>query len=401
MIDEERLAREALVGWNRDRLEAACVVIAGAGAAGNNLVQALALCHVGELRLVDADRYEASNVSRSPLLGRGQVHHGTVGKAEELARAALVVHGASSPTLRHAHSKIETLGYGAFERADVIVSAVDSFAARGYLATAARRLCIPLVEMGFHEIHGHASFFAHRSASEACFLCFQPRAGVTRAPCSLYARQLERIGRVPATQPLAASVAAFASSFIIRAIHGDVPTSPVVSSVNLESCSAERMTVSRSASCKGHVAPFRNVATIDVNTNANARALFQRLTSMGVEHPQLVLRRRFVAEAGCEKCGAMVHVHRLFDDVTEPPCCASSCAPTPPDVPLTNIVDTVSPDDAIASLPLATFGYGARDVVEIVDAATRTSSAFRLAGSIDDLFSTIRRHVAPSTDSKD
>ncbi|MFI5297570.1 MAG: ThiF family adenylyltransferase, partial [Polyangiales bacterium] len=227
MNDQERLAREALMGWDRRRLEKACVVVAGAGAAGNNLVQVLSLCHVGELCIVDLDRYDASNVSRSPLLGRGQVHHGTVGKAEELARAALVVHGASSPTLRHAHSKIEALGYGAFEGADVIVSAVDSFAARGYLATAARRLSIPLVEMGFREVHGHASLFPHQRADQACFLCFQPRAGAVRAPCSLYARQIESAGRVPATQPLAASVAAFAASFIIRAIHGELPTSPV------------------------------------------------------------------------------------------------------------------------------------------------------------------------------
>ncbi|MFI5297850.1 MAG: hypothetical protein ACHREM_07090, partial [Polyangiales bacterium] len=173
------------------------------------------------------------------------------------------------------------------------------------------------------------------------------------------------------------------------------PTSPVVSMVNLEHCAAERMTVSRSPSCTGHGEQFGNVASIDVGSDESVASLFARATSLGVARPQLRLRRRFVAEAGCEKCGAVVHVRRLFDDVTEPPCCASSCASSPQDVPLANIVDTVSPDDAIASLPLATFGYGARDVVEIVNATTGISSAFRLAGSIDHLFSTIRRPAQP------
>ena len=398
MHNEERLAREALVGWDRARLENARVVVAGAGAAGNNAVQVLSLCHVGELRIVDADRYDASNVSRSPLLGRGQQHHGVVGKAEELARAALDVHGAQCPTIRHAHARIEELGYGAFEGADVIVSAVDSFAVRGYLATAARRLGVPFVEMGFREPFGHASIVPNGDADQACFHCFQPRASVARAPCSLYARRLESAGRVPATQPLAAAVSAFAASFIIRAIHGDLPPEPVVSTVNLERCTADRMTVTRSPSCFFHTEHLRDVSEISLHPLASAEALFRAAKSIGVKRPALRLRRRFLVDAPCETCGRAVSIHRAFDDVSDVPTCGPSCArgATDDDPSLINIIDEVMPNDAVASMPLTTLGYAARDVVEIIDKASGSMHAFRLDGSIDEIFSTIRRHDPPA-----
>lgn len=392
MNDQERLSRETLAGWDRDRLEGAIVAMPGAGVGASNVMLTLALAHVGEVRCVDFDRYDASNLSRVPLAGRGEAYHGQVGKAEELMRAALAVHGAPRPTLRHAFGKIEGLGYGAFEGANVIVNGTDSFAIRAYLSDAARCLGIPFVDLGFHGTTGHAAMFPNRREDEACWRCLNPTAIVGRASCSLYARAELLQARVPSTQPIAAAVAAYAAHFVIEAIHGRLPETPIVTTVSLDRADAIRLAVTRAPSCSGRKAIAREIEDLAVDTSATASALFGELALGGIREPVLLLRREILVEAPCGRCGAPVKVMRALADVEGMPLCAGVCGEEG-EAALLRVVDEIPLGDSLERESLKALGFAPRDVLEVRDEATACVRAYRLAGSIDDLFETLRRRA--------
>src|SRR4026209_2444213 len=66
--NEDRYERFRLIEWwNQDRLKAASVLVVGAGALGNEVAKNLALLGVGHIWIVDFDRIETTNLTRSAL----------------------------------------------------------------------------------------------------------------------------------------------------------------------------------------------------------------------------------------------------------------------------------------------------------------------------------------------
>src|ERR1700730_6982349 len=90
VIDEDdRYNRLRLIPWWRqDRLQAANVLVVGAGALGNEVIKNLALLGVGHVPGIDVDTVEPSNLSRSVLFRAGD---GGQPKALVAARRALEI----------------------------------------------------------------------------------------------------------------------------------------------------------------------------------------------------------------------------------------------------------------------------------------------------------------------
>ena len=66
--DDDRYARLRLIAWwDQDKLAASRVMVVGAGALGNEVLKNLALLGIGTVYLVDFDRIEQSNLTRSVL----------------------------------------------------------------------------------------------------------------------------------------------------------------------------------------------------------------------------------------------------------------------------------------------------------------------------------------------
>ena len=67
-LTEGRFARlEAIEWWDQSLLRNARILVVGAGALGNEIIKNLALLGVGNVIIVDMDRIELSNLSRSVL----------------------------------------------------------------------------------------------------------------------------------------------------------------------------------------------------------------------------------------------------------------------------------------------------------------------------------------------
>jgi hypothetical protein len=145
----DRYSRQTFLGRDATRfLQAANVAIVGVGGGGSHVAQQLAYVGLGHLQLYDPDRVESSNLNR--LVGA---------TIEDAGRRELKVNVAHR-MIRVISSKVHTeifpsqwqLAAPAIREADVIVSCLDSYAARQDIEVIARRFLIPLIDIGM-DVH--------------------------------------------------------------------------------------------------------------------------------------------------------------------------------------------------------------------------------------------------------
>lgn len=154
------------------RLEAATVVLLGAGGLGSPAALYLAAAGVGHLRIVDDDVVDRSNLQRQVLHVDADVGAPKTASAESRI-AALNPRTRVEPVQERAQaSNIERLLAGA----DVVVDGADNFATRYLLNDACVKLGIPLVYGAVHRFEGQASVFdAGRYRGQApCYRCLFP-----------------------------------------------------------------------------------------------------------------------------------------------------------------------------------------------------------------------------------
>ena len=154
------------------KLEAARVVLIGAGGLGSPAAFYLAAAGVGSLRLVDDDAVDRSNLQRQILHTDARIGMAKVASAA-IALSAL-----------NPRTKIETFEERigshnverALEGADVVIDGADNFPARYLLNDACVKLSKPLVYGAVHRFEGQVSVFdAGRQRGVApCYRCLFP-----------------------------------------------------------------------------------------------------------------------------------------------------------------------------------------------------------------------------------
>ncbi len=154
------------------RLEAASVVLLGAGGLGSPVALYLAAAGVGHLRIVDHDVVDRSNLQRQVLHGDADVGAPKTASAESRI-GALNPRTRVEPVQERATSaNIERLLAGI----DVVVDGADNFPTRYLLNDACVKLGIPMVYGAVHRFEGQASVFdagRHRGQSP-CYRCLFP-----------------------------------------------------------------------------------------------------------------------------------------------------------------------------------------------------------------------------------
>src|SRR5258708_16714893 len=134
---EGRFARfEAIEWWDQARVEKARVLVVGAGALGNEVIKNLALLGIGHIVVVDKDRVEESNLSRSVLF---RPSHDGLAKAECAARGAKDLYPNTRVT-PIVGDVINDVGLGVFRWADAVLGALDSREARIFVNAASARV---------------------------------------------------------------------------------------------------------------------------------------------------------------------------------------------------------------------------------------------------------------------
>lgn len=154
------------------RLEAARVLLVGAGGLGSPAAYYLAAAGVGHLRIADDDAVDRSNLQRQILHTDARIGMAKVDSAALALSALNPRTGIDAVRERVTAANVERL----LDGVDVVVDGADNFAARYLLNDACVKLGKPLVYGAVHRFEGQASVFdagRHRGAAP-CYRCLFP-----------------------------------------------------------------------------------------------------------------------------------------------------------------------------------------------------------------------------------
>jgi len=149
------------------RIRNSSVLLAGAGAIGNEVAKNLAMLGVGKILIVDRDIVEMSNVSRMIFFQENDLGRN---KAEILAK-----------NIHRKYQFVETVAFrGDLESmplklyldSDVIVCGLDNVMSRIFLAQTCRKYSIPLVDGGITGLNGRVHVYL--PPNDACPVCMFP-----------------------------------------------------------------------------------------------------------------------------------------------------------------------------------------------------------------------------------
>ncbi len=217
-LKKDRLGTfEFISWWEREKVQNAKVMVIGAGALGNEVIKNLALMGVGNLFIVDFDKIEAANLSRSVLFRETDNNRS---KAEIAAARAKNVN--PQVHVQYLNGDVTTqLGLGILRRMDVVIGCLDNREAR----LAVNRFCYwvnkPWVDGAIQELLGLVRVFV--PGQGACYECTLTEQALRdlslRYSCPLLARQNILLGKVPTTPTIASIIGGMQSQEALKLIH--------------------------------------------------------------------------------------------------------------------------------------------------------------------------------------
>ena len=221
-IHEDRYSRFRLIPWwDQKKLQAARVLVIGAGALGNEILKNLALLGFERIVVVDLDRIEESNLSRAILFSGEDV--GSF-KAEAAARSLKKI----APQMRVrpiVANAVQSSGLGLFAWSDVIIAGLDNREARLWINRCAWKMNRPWIDGAIEGINGVARAFVAGQAP-----CYECTLGETdwklleqRMSCNLLLREANTEGKVATTPTISSVIAGIEVQEAVKLLHG-MPT---------------------------------------------------------------------------------------------------------------------------------------------------------------------------------
>ena len=227
-LREDRLGTFDFISWwDREKVKNAHVMVAGAGALGNEVIKNLVLMGVGYLYIIDFDKIEAANLSRSPLFRESD--NGRI-KAEVASARAKELN--PNVKVQYLDGDVTSqIGLGVIRRMDVIIGCLDNREARLAINRYAYWMNKPWVDGAIQELLGLVRVFV--PGEGACFECTltdQARQSLSvRYSCPLLARQNILQGKVPTTPTISSIIGGMQSQEALKLIHNmDVEAGKVI-----------------------------------------------------------------------------------------------------------------------------------------------------------------------------
>ena len=194
-----------LLSWfKKDKVKNARVLVAGAGALGNEVVKNLALFGIGHIYVCDFDQIEISNLTRS-ILFREEDAYNHAYKAEIVAKRAKEINPQIevTPIVGNLFSEV---GFGLYKAVDVIIGCLDSRIARYQLNRLSMRAGKTWIDGSIENLTGVVKVY---TPGVSCYECGLSREEfnniMLRTGCADVVRTQISAGRV-ATTPISASI---------------------------------------------------------------------------------------------------------------------------------------------------------------------------------------------------
>jgi adenylyltransferase/sulfurtransferase len=209
---------QAIEWWDQTKLQQTRILVAGAGALGNEVLKNLALIGIGQILVVDFDTVEVTNLSRSILFRPGD-------EAQPKATLAAQRVGGINPDIR-----IEALqgdvvwdvGLGKLRQFDAVIACLDNREARLGLNRNCWKVGVPWIDGALGVMSGQVRLFV--PPDSACYECtFTPQDYEElslRYSCQLLIEEGLLSGQVPTTPGSASIIAAMQVQELLKMLHG-------------------------------------------------------------------------------------------------------------------------------------------------------------------------------------
>jgi molybdopterin/thiamine biosynthesis adenylyltransferase len=218
-LQEDRYSRLRLIPWwDQSKIAACKVLVIGAGALGNEILKNMALLGFREVVVVDMDRIDESNLSRTILYRASDVGELKVDVAARAYKSilpeALVQPIAANIT--------RDCGLGLFLWSDIILAGLDNREARLWINRCAWKVNRPWVDGAIEGINGIARVFV--PGVPPCYECTLGEVDWAildrRMSCNLLAHEDVKEGKVPTTPTIASIIAGIQVQEAVKLIHG-------------------------------------------------------------------------------------------------------------------------------------------------------------------------------------
>lgn len=305
---------EFISWWEREKVRDAKVMVVGAGALGNEVIKNLALMGIGHLYIVDFDKVEAANLSRSILFREKDR-----GREKAQLAAARAVEVNPDVRVQYLHGDVTTaIGLGVFRRMDVIIGCLDNRETRLAVNRFAHWMNKPWVDGAIQELLGLVRVFV--PGDGACFECTlteQARRDLAlRYSCPLLARQNVLLGKVPTTPTIASIIGAMQSQEALKLLH-DMPVEPgKVLHFNGYTNFMHSTAYMPDPDCESHWI-YGEVTELPLRAEANTlRELLAVAKNDLGEDAILELDQELVLSLDCATCNTVEHVLKPLSEVS-------------------------------------------------------------------------------------
>jgi molybdopterin/thiamine biosynthesis adenylyltransferase len=302
--EEDRFSRLRLIPWwDQKKIEAARVLVIGAGALGNEILKNLALLGFVHVVVVDLDRIETSNLSRSALFRTTDVGSS---KAEAIARGYLdlLPEAKVQPIVGNV---MQDCGLGLFAWADVILAGLDNREARLWINRAAWKVGRPWIDGAIEGISGVARVFV--AGEPPCYECTLGETDWSilnrRMSCNLLLHEPNPQGRVPTTPTISSVIGGIQVQEAVKLLHG-LPTLAgkgyVFEGLNHSSYVTQ---YTENPECMSHDTLEGIVELPQRSSELTLEQLTQRgREDLGAEEVVVEFSRDVIHQLACPRCGA-------------------------------------------------------------------------------------------------
>ena len=301
-LKKDRLGTFSFISWwEREKVEAAKVMVVGAGALGNEVIKNLTLMGIGSIFIVDFDTIEFANLSRSVLFRESDSGRN---KAEVAAARAKELN--PNVHVQYFHGDITTaLGLGIFRRMDVIIGCLDNREARLAVNRFAYWINKPWVDGAIQEFFGLARVFI--PGEGACFECTlteQARRDLSiRYSCPLLARENILLGKVPTTPTIASIIAGIESQEALKLIHNKPVESGKVIHFNGMTNEVHTTAYTPVEDCESHWS-YGDIAELPLRANTTTLKDILNIAHRDLGPDAVIeLDQELILSLNCPQCG--------------------------------------------------------------------------------------------------
>lgn len=358
---EDRYSRLRMIPWwDQELLKKTKILVVGAGALGNEILKNLALLGIGNILVLDMDKVENSNLSRSVLFR-------STDEGLSKAQAAAAMVNEINPDCKIKwldNNVVYELGLGVYRWADLVIGGLDNREARLSINQSCWKVGTPWIDGAIEVLFGIARVFS--PPDSACYECTMNETDYMllriRRSCALLKRKDMLEGKVPTTPTIASIIAGVQVQEALKIIHkrDDMPAlvgkGLFFNGLTYDSYLVE---YNRKEECPSHE-HYNDIKELPLQVRETTLKALIQIAEREVGKGALIeLEKDLVTKLVCEKCCTDRDIFKMLGAVTEDEArcknCGELCDPA--------MTHTIKGNEPYLELSLAEVGIPAMEIV--------------------------------------